>query len=72
MKSIATFPDSISASIAQGMLEANGIHSVIDNQAMGALYPTPLSGLSDVNLMVNEKDATRAIELLKEVGDGNC
>lgn len=72
MKSIASFPDTISASIAQGMLEANGIRSVIDNQAMDSLYPAPLSGLSEVNLMVNERDAGRAIEPLKESNDGDC
>lgn len=72
MKSIASFPDTISASIAQGMLETNGIRSVIDNQTMDSLYPTPLSGLSEVNLMVNERDAGRAIELLKESNDGDC
>lgn len=54
------------------MLEANGIRSVIDNQAMDSFYPAPLSGLSEVNLMVNERDAGRAIELLKESNDGDC
>ncbi|MDE7474738.1 MAG: DUF2007 domain-containing protein, partial [Duncaniella sp.] len=39
MTTIATFPDMMSASIAQGMLESNGIKTVLDNQAMSSLYP---------------------------------
>ncbi|MCM1076793.1 MAG: DUF2007 domain-containing protein [Bacteroides sp.] len=69
MKTIATFTDTATASIAQGMLKNNGINSIIDNQAMSSLYPTPITGLWDVRLVVNDEDAPKAEELLREHGD---
>ena len=36
---------------------------------MSALYPTPLSGVWDVRLMVNDDDYDEAVALLKEHGD---
>ena len=69
MTTIATFPDMMSASIAQGMLESNGIKTVLDNQAMSSLYPAPISGSSEVSLAVNDSDVRRAIGLLREHGD---
>ncbi len=69
MTIIATFPDIISASIAQGMLESNGIKAVIDNQAMSSIYPAPLAGSSEVSLAVSDGDAERAAELLSKHGD---
>ncbi len=69
MKTVATFPDAMSASISKGMLENNGIPSTIDNQAMSALYPTPMSGVWEVSLMVNDSDYDKATALLAEHGD---
>ncbi len=69
MKVAAKFPDTITASIAKGMLESHDIPAIIDNQAMSALYPTPLSGVWDVRLMVNDDDYDEAVALLKEHGD---
>ena len=69
MTTIATFPDVMSASIAQGMLESNGIKAVIENQAMSSIYPAPLSGSSEVTLAVSDTDADRTTELLNEHGD---
>lgn len=69
MTTIATFPDVMSASIAQGMLESNGIKTVIENQAMSSIYPAPLSGSSEVTLAVSDADAARATELLNKCGD---
>lgn len=69
MRIVATFPDIVSANIVQGMLENHGIASVIDNQAMSSLYPTPLSGNWELRLMVNDKDYDEARQLLDEHGD---
>lgn len=69
MKTVATFPDTPSASIVKGMLESNGIPSAIDNQAMSSLYPAPMSGSWNVTLLVNDEDYDRAIALLEAHGD---
>ncbi|WP_305155143.1 putative signal transducing protein [uncultured Duncaniella sp.] len=65
----ANFDNVMSASIAQGMLESNGIESQIQNPTMNTLYPTPMSGLWDVTLMVQPSDLDKAIQLLKTHGD---
>lgn len=65
----ANFDNVMSASIAQGMLESNGIESQIQNPTMNTLYPTPMSGLWDVTLMVKPSDLDKAIQLLKTHGD---
>ncbi len=69
MKVAAKFPDSVSASIAQGMLSNHGIPSMIGNQAMSALYPLPMGGIWDVTLMVNDDDYDEAVKLLEAHGD---
>lgn len=69
MKTVASFPDTVSASIVKGMLESNGIPASIDNQAMSALYPAPMSGAWSVALSVNDEDYERARELLASHGD---
>lgn len=65
----ANFDNVMSASIAQGMLESNGIESQIQNPTINTLYPTPMSGLWDVTLMVKPSDLDKAIQLLKTHGD---
>ncbi len=65
----ANFDNVMSASIAQGMLESNGIESQIQNPTMNTLYPAPMSGLWDVTLMVKPSDLDKAIQLLKTHGD---
>lgn len=69
MKTVATFPDAMSASIVKGMLESNGIPASIDEQAMSSLYPAPMSGAWNVTLSVNDDDYERARSLLASHGD---
>lgn len=69
MKTVATFSDPMTASIAKGMLESHGIPSIIDNQAMNSLYPAPMAGVSEVSLSVNDRDFDRAAKLLNEHGE---
>ena len=57
---VATFSNMQEASIVQGMLESNGIPSMISDQ--NNLYVPVFGG---VNLLVYERDAPRALELLK-------
>ncbi len=61
---VATFSNMQEASIVQGMLESNGIPSMISDQ--NNLYVPVFGG---VNLLVYERDAPRALELLKEHHD---
>lgn len=69
MKTAAEFSDIATASIAKGMLDNHDIPSIIDNQAMSHLYPTPFSGTWAVRLMVNDSDFEKAVSLLREHGD---
>ena len=60
---IRTFSDELSAGIAQAVLEANGVESVlIRDDASGAL--PFLNTLHPVRLAVREADVTLAMELL--------
>ena len=68
MKSIASFPDTISASIAQGMLEANGIPAFVEGSNMVRLY-LGAQIWNPVRLMVRQDDLEQATKLLHEHGD---
>ena len=64
MVTLSNFPNVQDASIAQGMLEANGIPSVVSDQ--NNLY-VPIFG--GVSLLVREEDLERARQLLREHKD---
>lgn len=65
----ATFPNVRIASIAQGMLKANGIPSILDNAIFSSIYPIEYGPLGEVRLMVNASDYDEAVKLLGEHGD---
>lgn len=67
----ATFPNDRIASIARGMLEANGIPSILENQYMSGIYPISFNSLGEVRLMVNASQLEDALRLLNEHGDIN-
>ena len=67
---IAEFNTPIEASIARGMLEDNGIESVLDGSTILSVIPVPAS-IGGVRMMVREEDAQRARALLDEHGDIN-
>ena len=52
------------AHIAKGLLEANGIRCIIDNEIMSSIYPIPFSTIGQVRLMVLQRDENIARELL--------
>ena len=60
---IRTFPDAISAHIAQAALDANDIRSIIVGDDAGGAYP-PLTFSNGVRLAVQHVDAMRALRLL--------
>ena len=60
---IRTFPDAISAHIAQAALDANDIRSIIVGDDAGGAYPA-LTFSNGVRLAVQHADAMRALRLL--------
>lgn len=61
---LSNYPNEQEASIVQGMLEANGIPSVVSDQ--NNLYVPVFGGVS---ILVREEDLERARELLREHHD---
>jgi len=61
---IRTFPDAISAHIAQAALDANDIQSIIVGDDAGGAYPA-LAFSSGVRLAVKHSDAVSALRLLE-------
>ncbi len=61
---IATFEQPTKAYIVQGMLESEGIHSVITNDHLVAIMPFFSNTVGGIKLQVNVEDAERAMELI--------
>ncbi len=66
---LATFPTLPEASIVKGMLEANGIPAILDNQIFGSLYPIGFNSIGGIPVMVFARDLDAARELLEEHSD---
>lgn len=64
MTPLSNFPTLQDAAIIQGMLEANGIPSVLSDQ--NNLYVPVFGG---VTVLVREQDLDKAIELLRDHND---
>lgn len=60
---IRTFPDEISARIAQAALDANDIRSIIIGDDAGGAYPA-LTFSNGVRLAAQHSDAVRALRVL--------
>ena len=65
----ATFDDMPMANIARGMLEANGIPAILDNEIAYSVLRIELTPTNSIRLMVREQDLDKALHLLKEHGD---
>jgi hypothetical protein len=65
---IRTFPDAISAHIAQAALDANDIKSIIAGDDAGGAYPA-LTFSNGVRLAVQHADAVKALRLLDTAAD---
>ncbi len=61
---IETFEQPTKAYIVQGMLESEGIHSVITNDHLVAIMPFFSNTVGGIKLQVNILDAERAFELI--------
>lgn len=64
----AEYNDEVSANIARGMLEANGIPAIVEGSNMVRLY-LGAQIWNPVRLMVRQPDLDAALKLLKEHGD---
>ncbi len=64
----AEYNDEVSANIARGMLEANGIPAIVEGSNMVRLY-LGAQIWNPVRLMVRQCDLDYALKLLKEHGD---
>lgn len=56
------------AYIAKGLLESQGIPSVVLESAISVIFPTPDAGTGDIMLYVADDDAERAREILSRHG----
>lgn len=64
----AEYNDEVTADIARGMLEANGIPAIVEGTNMVRLY-LGAQIWNPVRLMVRQCDLDSALSLLKEHGD---
>lgn len=65
----ATFDSVPMANIACGMLEANGIPAILDNEIAYSVLRIELTPTNSIRLMVREQDLDEALRLLKAHGD---
>lgn len=61
---IATFEHPAKAHIIKGMLESEGIHSVITNDTIVTIMPFFSPSVGGIQLLVNEADVMHAKELM--------
>ena len=67
---IATFSNPINANIAKDILQRENITCFLADENISRIYPTPAFG---IRLMIDQKDAPKAIKILKENGLlGDC
>ncbi len=69
--SIGFFQSRIEAEIAKGLLESNGIKSVIFAEDLGGWRPYPISYSYGVELKVDTKDAEEAKRILEDTAEEN-
>lgn len=61
---VATYNSDWEAHIAQGVLDSEGIMSVLGNEVFSSIYPIGFNSLGGVSLSVMAADAARAREIL--------
>lgn len=69
MKAIRTYNTAEQAYIVRGMLADNGIHAQVQDTGVNSVFPSLDEGPGGATLLVSEKDAARAEELLARHGD---
>ncbi len=66
---LATFSTDAEAHIVAGMLEENGITSMLTNQTMSAVLPIGFNSIGGVTVYVNADDVAEARRLLDSHDD---
>ncbi len=61
---VASFDFDWQAHIAQGLLEEEGIRSVLGNELFGSLYPIGFNSIGGITLSVFQRDADRARQII--------
>lgn len=61
---VATYNSDWEAHIAQGVLDAHDIESVLGNEVFSSIYPIGFNSLGGVSLSVRAADAARTREVL--------
>ena len=64
----AEYTDEVTANIARGMLESNGIPAIVEGSNMARMYMAGATW-APVRLMVRSEDLPTALNLLKECGE---
>lgn len=62
---VGNYFDRISAEVAKGVLDAEGIESYVSADDAGGMRPALLTGAGGAGLIVRAEDAARASELLQ-------
>ena len=68
---IRSYPSEVDAQLAQAVLEAHGIPSMLLRDDMGGMQPT-LTLLSGVRLLVRHEDAVESLRILDAEPDGDA
>ena len=67
MKTVATYLNEANANIAAGFLKAKGISADVVADDGGGMRPSLIFFTGGYRVVVNEKDAERATEIIKSV-----
>jgi len=69
MVELRTYGSPSEAYISKGLLDSYGIKSAVKSNATSNIFPAPDAGIGVTSLYVDEKDESRAREILKMHGD---
>lgn len=64
---VGKFANAIDAHIAKGVLDAQNIESVINNETFASVLPIGFNSIGQVTLWVKASDADRATQIVYEV-----
>lgn len=64
MVTVATYAHAWEAHVAAGVLDSEGIPSMLTNELFSSVYPIGFNSIGEVGLMVFSRDLERARDLL--------
>lgn len=69
---VMTTNNPVEAQVVAGLLETEGIRTLIQNETLGGLYGLTVGTLANVRLLVDEADYERALTLIEEDEEPNA